>query len=293
MHPPPAKTTPRRAALSLIVCLAAALAGAGSAVAPQRLNLAGWRSTLDETFSATSNGVPGVPGMWRTTFHNAPPDAINARTLPTNAELQVYVDSAFRGLGLDPFRMEGRRGVGITADRAPAAAAEKLEGFRYTSGLLTTHDSFKQRYGYFEVTAQIPHGRGLWPAIWLLPADGSWPPEIDIMENLGQDTRTYFGTLHSRTREKDPHVFHQAVDLAQKPHAYGVLWGPRRTVWYLDRREQGRAPTSPDMDGPAYLLINLAVGGYWPGPPDATTRFPAEMKVSGVRVFAPPPGWSG
>ena len=107
-----------------------------------------------------------------------------ARTIGNNGELQLYVDPKYRGLGLNPFRLTGDA-VGIRARPATPKELPFLGGQRYVSGMITSERRFSAQYGYFEVRARLPAGRGLWPAVWLLPIDGTWPPEIDIVETVG------------------------------------------------------------------------------------------------------------
>jgi beta-glucanase (GH16 family) len=220
------------------------------------------------------------------------PKAWDSRTLASNHEQEIYVDPAFPGtgdepLGLDPFR-RGREGLTIRAWPTPAADAGRLWGYRYVSGLLTTHESFSQTFGYFEVKAMLPRGRGLWPAFWMAAKGGAWPPELDILEQTGGDA--ILQTVHmAGTAGPDQSAFRSTVRGATgRFHTYGVLWTPTRIVWFVDRRQTAAAPTPPDLRQPLYLLINLAVGGDFPGAPDVTTRWPAKLRVAYVRAYAWP-----
>jgi beta-glucanase (GH16 family) len=129
--------------------------------------------------------------------------------------------------------------------------------------------------------ARIPHGKGLWPAFWLLPADMSWPPEIDVMESIGDARRVYM-TTHSAAQPAkggeasvEPGVF----------HTFAVSWDAKQVVWYIDGREAKRDPTPPDLHKPMFLLANLAVGGSWPGMPDERTAFPAALEIDAIRAY--------
>jgi hypothetical protein len=130
-------------------------------------------------------------GRWRTQFGYGGPTAVESRSLVSNGERQAYVDRAFRGVGaatinVDPFRVAN--GVlTITAEKATPSTKAAIWGLDYTSGMIASRFSFAQRYGYFEMRAALPVGKGLWPAFWLLPIDKSWPPEIDIVEAIGGD----------------------------------------------------------------------------------------------------------
>ena len=226
----------------------------------------------------------GKDGIWRTTFGDGSKSDIGARTLSANKEVQVYVDADMADaaglIGLDPFKAHD--GVlSITADRAPAHLRPRLGGYAYTSGLITTQPSFRQTYGYFEMRAALPRGKGLWPAFWLLPADLSWPPEIDVMESIGDPGRVYV-TAHSRTGKAQGIEVRVAGDGF---HTFAVAWDPKVLVWYFDGAEVGRQPTPSDLNKPMYLLANLAMGGDWAGTPDETTAFPATYAIDYIRAY--------
>jgi beta-glucanase (GH16 family) len=158
--------------------------------------------------------------------------------------------------------------------------------YNYASGEVDTHGKFSFQYGYVEWRAQVPAGQGLWPALWLLPADGSWPPEIDALEVLGNDPATAYFTNYPPSGNSCAHALHGA-DLSAAPHVFGVNWQPTGITWYVDGAAVARCTTA---DGgisakPMYLVMNLAVGGSWPGAPSASTPFPARMTIDWVRVW--------
>jgi len=226
----------------------------------------------------------GDKGVWRTTFGDGSAPGLGTRTLSANKEVQLYVDrdmaDAAGPIGLDPFVTRDVV-LHITADRAPAQLKPRLGGYGYTSGLITTQPSFKQTYGYFEMRAALPRGKGLWPAFWLLPVDLSWPPEIDIMESVGDPSRAYV-TAHSKTGKA------QGIEAKLSGdgfHTFAVAWDPKQLVWYVDGAEVGRQPTPSDLNKPMYMLANLAMGGDWAGTPDATTAFPATYAIDYIRAY--------
>ncbi|HWA00967.1 MAG TPA: glycoside hydrolase family 16 protein [Caulobacterales bacterium] len=225
-------------------------------------------------------------GPWSTTFGYG---GVDNRTLTNNHELQLYVDPAFTGdgrtpLGLNPFAVrEGA--LDIVAERVTDDLARRLGGYRYTSGLLTTHHAFSQTYGYFELRAKLPAGKGLWPAFWLLPEDGSWPPEIDIFEQLGREPDAIYVGVHTNTHN-DTTTRHDVGDTTDGFHKYGVLWDPEHITWFVDERQVHQIDTPSDMHKPMYVLINLAVGGDWAQAPDQSTVFPARMSIDYVRVYS-------
>ncbi len=226
----------------------------------------------------------GNAGVWRTSFGDGSKNDVGARTLSANKELQVYVDKdwadATGPIGLDPFTV--RDGVlHIRGDRAPAHLKPRLGGYGYTSGLITTQPSFQQTYGYFEIRAALPRGKGLWPAFWLLPADLSWPPEIDVLESIGDPTTAYV-TAHSK------HGKAKGIETKLKGegfHTFAVAWDAKDLVWYVDGAEIGRQPTPPDANKPMYMLANMAMGGDWAGAPDDTTKFPATYAIDYIRAY--------
>jgi len=226
----------------------------------------------------------GRSGVWRTTFGDGTHLGLDRRSLPTNGELQLYVDpdiSGARGsLNLNPFSV--RDGVlEITAAPTPPELKPLLNNYAYMSGVITTQPSFTQTYGYFEMRARLPRGKGLWPAFWLLPADQSWPPEIDVMESIG-DPSQVFVTTHSKATKAEGFERRIAGD---EFHTFAVSWDANDVVWYIDGKEAGRHKTPADMHKPMYMLANLAVGGNWPGAPDARTRFPATYEIDYIRAY--------
>jgi beta-glucanase (GH16 family) len=226
----------------------------------------------------------GKSGVWRTVFGDGSHQDLDHRTIASNGELQVYVDpnmvDANGSLGLDPFSVNG--GVlAITAAPTPAAIRPRIKNYAYTSGLITSQPSFSQIYGYFEMRAELPPGRGLWPAFWLLPTDQSWPPEIDVVESFGDPTEI-FVTAHS-TVEKPKGGKTQIAGNAF--HVFAVSWDQRQLIWYIDGREIDKETTPADMRKPMYMLANLAIIGREPGAPDATTHFPAALKIDYIRAY--------
>lgn len=259
------------------------------------------RKVLIKTFSDEFDGFSWYAedrykraggGTWQTNFGYswAKPDEMKNRTLPSNKELQLYVDTRFRGSGytmldLNPFSV--RNGIlAIKATHTPKNAQPYTYDFPYVSGLITTRRTFSQRYGVFEIRAKMPKGKGLWPAFWLLPIDGSWPPEIDVLEILGHHPNILHTALHSGkiSQKQSTRKENKIPDSSENFHTYSVDWGPEEIAFFFDDKEVARHPTPPDMHKPMFLLANLAVGG-WAGVPDAATSFPATYEIDWVRVY--------
>ncbi len=172
----------------------------------------------------------------------------------------------------------------------------------YTSARLRTFGRFSQAYGRFEARIKIPRGQGIWPAFWMLGDDintAGWPTcgEIDIMENIGREPSIIHGTMHGPGYSGDrgigaPFPNPAGAPFADDFHVYGVDWAPNAVRWDVDGHvyhtvtpAQLPAGTKWVFDHPFYIILNVAVGGTWPGSPDATTVFPQEMLVDWVRVY--------
>ncbi|MDE1917062.1 MAG: family 16 glycosylhydrolase [Sphingomonadales bacterium] len=243
-------------------------------------------STFSDDFNALSLAMNG--GTWLTQFGNGTTSTVGMRTLSSNGELEVYMDAAYKGtgtksLGINPFAIDNGI-LTITAAPTPTQDLQYLGNLGYTSGLLTTRTSFAQEYGYFEVKAKLPSGQGFWPAFWLLPADGSWPPELDVFEQLGGDPSTIYMTTHAVTATSS-NAADQArlnIDTTQW-HTYGVNWGPSTITYYVDGQAVAEMPTPDTMKKEMYMLINMAVGG-WAGTPVAGST--AQMQVDYVKAYS-------
>lgn len=157
----------------------------------------------------------------------------------------------------------------------------------YDSGLISTHNSFSPEYGRFEIRCKVPRGKGLWPAFWLLPLDTSWPPEIDVFEILGQETDRVHLTAHwsegGEHRQRGTEF--AGPDFSEQFHTFAVEWSADKMVWYVDGVKRHEV-TGKSPQGPMYLLANMAVGGPWPGAPDANTPFPATFTIDYIRGYA-------
>jgi hypothetical protein len=140
--------------------------------------------------------------------------------------------------------------------------------------------NFTQAYGYFEMRAELPKGQGLWPAFWLL---GEQNREIDVLEALGSDTKVSNNAIHSATV---PQLGNASFNpYGDGFHTYGTMWTPQTITFYVDGTPVWQTATPAEMSTPMKMIVNLAVGGNWPGSPNASTPFPAEMKIDYVRVY--------
>ena len=173
----------------------------------------------------------------------------------------------------------------------------------YTSARMKTQGLFSQAYGRFEARIKIPTGQGVWPAFWMLGNDSTsngWPKcgEIDIMENIGKEPGTVHGSLHGPSTSGPTSDATGSFSLpvgqnfADDFHLYAVEWEPGTIRFYVDSnlyatftQSQWPAGGTWVFDHPFFLILNVAVGGDWPGSPDATTVFPQQMLVDYVRVY--------
>ena len=172
----------------------------------------------------------------------------------------------------------------------------------YTSARLITKNKFSAMYGRFEARVKLPHGQGIWPAFWLLGSDIDavrWPTcgEIDIMENIGKEPSIIHGTIHGPGYSgggglSSSYSLSNHQRFADSFHIFAVEWEPNVVRFYCDgilykTRTPADLPVGKKwvFDKPFFILLNLAVGGDWPGNPDGTTVFPQTMFVDYVRVY--------
>lgn len=165
------------------------------------------------------------------------------------------------------------------AIRPVAAGANATHGKAYTSGILTTRFTHAQQYGRFEARLRVPYGAGIWPAFWMLPEFDQWPaayppgvllPEIDIMEAIGDALNRYYATVHYREfgNQQKIATTHQcaaSANLHTQSHVYGLEWTPVYMAFYIDDRYIMVIPTRLEFHRPFHMIMNVAVGGDWPG----------------------------
>lgn len=207
-----------------------------------------------------------------------------------NDELQTYTRSRTNAA------LDGDGHLAIVARRREPGA----EPGGFTSARLTTKGRVDVRYGAVEARIKVPPGQGLWPAFWALGIDlprDSWPAsgEIDLMEVIGSEPKVVHAGIHGPDEHDGPYTTGGAArniePLDRAFHVYGARWIPGAIQFELDGRPYAtvvqadlRSGQRWVFDAPFFLLLNIAVGGTWPGPPDGTTAFPATMLVDWVRV---------
>jgi beta-glucanase (GH16 family) len=213
-----------------------------------------------------------------------------------NNELQLYTD----------------RPCNVRADHGKLVleAHKELTGIagavrEYSSGRIRSKHRGDWKYGRFEVDAKLPTGRGLWPAIWMMPTDdhyGVWAAsgEIDIMEGKGHQKRSVTGALHfGGTWPENKFIHHRVrrmpwdISFQEEFHTYAIEWSEDGISWFLNdelvkRRtpdEWGATSGCAPFDQRFHLIMNLAVGGKFPGNPSSSTEFPARFEIQTVRVY--------
>ncbi len=172
--------------------------------------------------------------------------------------------------------------------------------YAFTSGMISSGRSREDplppglafQYGYVEIRAKLPRGQGLWTSFWLLPVNNQndrSKPEIDMMEMLGHQPQKIYMTFHYQTDADDDAQQSEnwvGPDFSADWHIFGLDWQPNMLIWYVDGVERWRYLDAAYIPNePMYLILNLAVGGDWPAPPDDSTVFPADLQVDYVRVW--------
>ncbi|WP_152570612.1 RICIN domain-containing protein [Paenibacillus tyrfis] len=207
-----------------------------------------------------------------------------------NNELQYYTDSRNNSY------LDGNGNLVIKAVK------ENFGGNSYTSARLLTKGLFTQAYGKFEARIKLPFGKGIWPAFWMLGDNldsAGWPNsgEIDIMEHLGHDSSTIYGTVHGPGYSGSggigkSYTLPNGQLFKDAFHVISMEWEPTQIRWYVDgnlyhtfNKSQLGSGQTWVFDHPFFMIMNLAVGGNWPGDPDAGTTFPQMMLVDYVRVY--------
>ncbi|MET7398199.1 ricin-type beta-trefoil lectin domain protein [Dactylosporangium sp. NPDC005572] len=205
-----------------------------------------------------------------------------------NQELEYY------NSGTSNVFQDGQGNLVIEARRESGGRSCWYGTCQWTSGRIQTSGKFTQLYGHIEARIQVPKGPGLWPAFWML-GGGTWPNggEIDIMENVGRDPNTVYGTVHGPGYSGGSAVggtrnIGQPVGNAF--HVFAIDWSPNLIVWTLDGAEYFRAtPASLRgnrwvFDHPFFIILNLAVGGNFPGAPNTSTPAINRMLIDYIHV---------
>lgn len=166
------------------------------------------------------------------------------------------------------------------------AKKQKFQSKPYTSGAITTNGKVGFKYGRIEVRAKMPAGKGMFPAIWMMPTNGNSYPEIDIAEMIGSAPTHLSSVIHWMEGKKKKRHFTEIItkDLSKDFHVFTLERSEDKIVWKVDGKtfltNTKYLPTEE-----MYLYLNVAVGGVWPGSPDHTTKFPVAMEIDYVRYY--------
>ncbi len=269
---------------------AGAAAGAGGAAGPP----AGWTLIWSDEFNGPDNSAVDA-GKW---VHDVGGNGWG------NQELEYYTDGTQNAVVIGG-------NLVITATTAGAASHTcsypSNGACKYTSARLLTKGKFSQKYGRFEARIQIPEGQGIWPAFWMMGANidtVSWPRcgEIDVMENIGSEPAIDHGSMHmpaaGSTADSEltgMYALPGGAKLGDAFHTYAVEWSASAVKFYVDdnlyetQTPQSATNRTWEFDQPFFILLNVAVGGQWPGAPDSSTSFPQTMRIDYVRVYTASP----
>jgi len=238
-----------------------------------------WQVIWSDEFDGPAGQSPD-PGRW----------AFDIGTDWGNAQLEYDTDRP------ENVSLDGNGHLAIIARQ------ESYLNREYTSGRITTRGLFSQNQGRFEARIRLPIGRGIWPAFWLLGNDFGqvgWPAcgEIDIMEYRGQEPTVVSGSLHGPGYSGGNAIgrrYNLGANFNDNFHVFAIDWNENEITWSVDNVPfQTRTPQDMPSDGrwvfnhPFFIILNVAVGGNYVGPPDASTVFPQTMLVDYVRVY----GW--
>ncbi|MFJ3824406.1 lectin [Streptomyces nodosus] len=276
--------SPRLLRRCLIAAFSAVLAASAFTGPAQAAPQAAEATVFSETFDGPA-GAAVNSSRWQ----------IETGDNVNNHERQYYT------AGANNAALDGQGHLVITARRENPSNYQCWYGrCEYTSARLNTSGKFTAQYGHVEARMKIPRGQGMWPAFWMLGNDIGqigWPAsgEIDVMENVGFEPSTVHGTIHGPGYSGSDGIgaaysLPNGQAFADAFHTYAVDWAPDSITWSVDGNVYQRR-TPADLGGrswafnkPFFLILNLAVGGYWPGDPDGSTSFPQQLVVDSVTV---------
>jgi len=277
-------STWQRLVLLIIILLAGPCVGAQGIAPPAATPPPSWKLTWSDDFNG-SNGSAVDPSKWVSETGGGGWG---------NNELEYYTNRL-----QNASQQNGNLIIKVLQEKYTGADGVSRN---HTSARLKTQGKFSQAYGRFEARIKIPRGQGIWPAFWMLGDDidkPGWPAcgEIDIMENIGKEPSLVHGTIHGPGYSGangigSPYALPNDQRFADDFHVFAVEWEPKTIRFYVDDRLYAtRTPADLPQgskwvyDHPFFILLNVAVGGGWPGNPDTSTVFPQTMLVDYVRVY--------
>jgi beta-glucanase (GH16 family) len=229
-------------------------------------------------------------------------DEFDVDGAPNSAYWSYNIGTGNNGWGNNELQYYTDRPENIVVEDGMLKITAKQElymGSGYTSARILTKGKVEQKYGRIEARVKLPWGKGLWPAFWMLGANSDtviWPEcgEIDIMEYLGNNPTTAFGTIHgpgysgANAITKNYTLQNDRFDTGF--HIFGIEWGENYINYYIDDVLYNQitpedVPGEWVFDQPFYIIMNVAVGGNLPGSPNGDTTFPQTMLVDYVRIY--------
>ena len=245
----------------------------------QTLDLTGYELVFVDNF----DGSTVNSAKWNTAYTWGP-------ALIVNNEQQYYVDTQNRpDFGYNPFVFDGEA-LNITASRTPTDLLSTAADQPFLSGVLTSANKFSFSHGIVEMRAKIPAGAGLWPQFWMLPEEFTGlKPQLFIMEAIGGDTSEIYHSYKwqdaSDNLQTSGLLTTSGDDFSADYHTYAVEWSPGELTFYIDGNIVQSFSSENVSSQEMYLIINLAVGGWFPGDADETTPLPATLSIDSVRVY--------
>jgi beta-glucanase (GH16 family) len=240
-----------------------------------------YSSTFDDEFDTFSRYDHATKhGTWDTQY---PWGRTNSGTHAVSFNIdKTYTGSGTVPLGVDPFTNSGGT-LAIAAAPASASLQPQINDFPYTAGVITTRYSFAQQYGYIEGRMRLEQAQGVNYGFWLMPVYG-WPPEIDIMENVGGNPNVVYQTTHAVNNTSQQEVY-KGINAASAYHTYGLKWTSTEIAYLVDGVVTARYANVSNV--PMYILAGLGVEGPggWGGTPDSTTPFPTSMHIDYIRAY--------
>lgn len=246
----------------------------------------------DDEGYITPDTYPSMQLKWADEFN-----ATSLNTTDWTFELGNGCNISLCGWGNNELEVYTDKPENIKLDNGKLVITAQEQSGGYTSARIKTENKQELRYGRIDVRAKLPKGQGIWPAIWMLGENidvVSWPAcgEIDIMELVGHEPATVHGTVHYRDdvyKYSSGSTSLPSGDFSDKYHVFTIVWDFNTITWYVDNVPFKQFTNSNIAGWPFnksfYFIMNVAVGGNWPGPPDDTTVFPQQMMVDYIRVF--------
>jgi beta-glucanase (GH16 family) len=255
----------------------------------------GTNLSTDNTGYSTPLSYPGYTLVWN--------DEFNGTALDLNTWNQE-IGNGSNGWGnneLEYYTSSTKNTFVSNGNLIIEARKEPVSGFNYTSGRMTTQNKKAFTFGRIDMRAKLPVSKGIWPALWMLGANintVSWPAcgEIDMMELIGTYPGRCYGTMHWKpvsgtNTNKGSEYNLPSGDFSQQFHVFSIIWTQDTIKWlvddhlYLTTTKADVGTANYPFNADQFLIFNVAVGGNWPGSPDANTVFPQRMFVDYVRVF--------